>query len=839
MTILNYDASGFIVGIDRMNKGIDNVHDDTQEIIRILLAQRQTNDTRMRELTRAVRTVSQRINVQGNINTNRTRSSNLGGGSGGGRNGGNGNGGGSPSNRISSNASTRRQRNENGQSDSNNGSGNNRRRDANGRFTREDDDGSIDQRTGRRRTGNRDRDANGRFTGGSSTQSGANRFGGGGSGGSTNTSGIDPLIDSFNEAKDLLSPLARGAGLLGRGAKFSVSKLRGLKRREPLPDDQDRHNNENEKLLDKIWKAIIRSGGSGGGRGALGGLLGRLGLGAGAAAGAAGGGLLAMLKKLGGKKGLGLIGTLAGAGSLAMDWGNLDHQGKSEGVGGIGGALAGGASGAMAGAAVGSIVPVIGTAVGGIVGGLAGAWLGSEAGQALGRVSSPYIQNWTKSLKDYNLPSKMSKAWDSGLTPFFATLKEVGGATKSWFAERYDGLKNFFSGGGEGNYAGDGSGISAGVTQKANKAADLITKNALTRSSGYCAKFVRKGLQEAGYDLKTQAHAYQYNNGALTDAGFSKVDPSKDGLQKGDVMVIPAQGKHKSGHIQVYNGKQWVSDFKQKSVNPWGDVATEDLNGTMYRDQRGAMMGGGKGGTKAKQAMNYFTSQGWTKEQAAGIVGNLQKESQFNENASGDGGQAHGIAQWHPDRQAKFKEKFGKSIKKSTYAEQLAFVQHELTKGDEQKAGNRLRKARTAGQAGAVVSEFYERPKKVQAEKAERARLAETISKSYTTAKVADTKNSDSILGFGAKSIDASNITALGNNFMPSTGNIGISALNMATRPMLDIPKMATIKQRLDSGASDKPIMVQSSNDTIGQNVSDRGLAHAITGGIGKDRYFG
>src|SRR5688500_17454759 len=36
-------------------------------------------------------------------------------------------------------------------------------------------------------------------------------------------------------------------------------------------------------------------------------------------------------------------------------------------------------------------------------------------------------------------------------------------------------------------------------------------------------------------------------------------------------------------------------------------------------------------GGKADEAMRYFQSQGWSREQAAGIVANLQAESNFNE----------------------------------------------------------------------------------------------------------------------------------------------------------------------------------------------------------------
>ena len=37
---------------------------------------------------------------------------------------------------------------------------------------------------------------------------------------------------------------------------------------------------------------------------------------------------------------------------------------------------------------------------------------------------------------------------------------------------------------------------------------------------------------------------------------------------KGDISVLP-QNEHSSfGHIAIYDGKQWVSDFKQKSLYP-------------------------------------------------------------------------------------------------------------------------------------------------------------------------------------------------------------------------------------------------------------------------------
>ena len=54
------------------------------------------------------------------------------------------------------------------------------------------------------------------------------------------------------------------------------------------------------------------------------------------------------------------------------------------------------------------------------------------------------------------------------------------------------------------------------------------------------------------------------------------------------------------------------------------------------------------------------------------------------------------------------------------------FVQFELTKGSERSAGDMLRSAQTAGQAGAIVSSQYERPAAVQEAATNRAALAES-----------------------------------------------------------------------------------------------------------------
>ena len=120
-------------------------------------------------------------------------------------------------------------------------------------------------------------------------------------------------------------------------------------------------------------------------------------------------------------------------------------------------------------------------------------------------------------------------------------------------------------------------------------------------------------------------------------------------------------------------------------------------------------VGGGATGN-AKIALDYFMQQGWSQEQAAGLVANLQAESTPNINpaAWNPGEKAYGIAQWRGSRQQDFANAMRKSIEGSSLQDQLEFVQHELN-NKEANAGQRLKSAKTAEDAAAIVDQYYER----------------------------------------------------------------------------------------------------------------------------------
>ena len=104
-------------------------------------------------------------------------------------------------------------------------------------------------------------------------------------------------------------------------------------------------------------------------------------------------------------------------------------------------------------------------------------------------------------------------------------------------------------------------------SDKAVKAATYATSNAASTSRGRCAEYVRKALQAAGYKFTPLGSAYMYND-LLGTIGFTRV-PNNGQYMIGDVIVYGRTGGHPHGHIQIYNGRNWVSDWVQRSIMPY------------------------------------------------------------------------------------------------------------------------------------------------------------------------------------------------------------------------------------------------------------------------------
>jgi hypothetical protein len=120
-----------------------------------------------------------------------------------------------------------------------------------------------------------------------------------------------------------------------------------------------------------------------------------------------------------------------------------------------------------------------------------------------------------------------------------------------------------------------------------------------------------------------------------------------------------------------------------------------------------------EGSTNAEKIFNFFVNNGFTSEQAAGIVGNLATESGINIdpeafNKAGGGRGAYGIAQWRLRQQDL--DEYAKAINqpRNLLETQLGFILYELG-GKEGRALAKLKETTTVKEAALAWDKWYER----------------------------------------------------------------------------------------------------------------------------------
>lgn len=272
---------------------------------------------------------------------------------------------------------------------------------------------------------------------------------------------------------------------------------------------------------------------------------------------------------------------------------------------------------------------------------------------------------------------------------------------------------------------------------------DDLPMNANVPSNVCCANFVSGVLIEAGVmpdNLRTDSVAQLNSN--LRGEGWTQVDPGD--AKPGDVVIIQGGGV---SHTEIYAGNGRM--IGSNNVNADGSQKISENNLSWALDHGAVILrapGGANNGTapaggvdgaapagdgsrnqRIDQAITYFEGQGWSRAQAVGIVANLDAESGMDANINQiGGGPGYGLAQWEGPRQADFAAWAGKDIRQSTFAEQLRFIQWELS-NTEAGAGRALRGADDPGEAASIVTRLYERPADSAGEAVRRADRANDI----------------------------------------------------------------------------------------------------------------
>ncbi len=108
----------------------------------------------------------------------------------------------------------------------------------------------------------------------------------------------------------------------------------------------------------------------------------------------------------------------------------------------------------------------------------------------------------------------------------------------------------------------------------ADMATSHLTQHACNRSKHCCAWYSMRALHAGGCPaIILPAQWYRYY---MPLVQFEEI-PKQDYIpQEGDVVVFerPSWKNWNKisqwwGHIAMYNGKQWISDYKQKNMNPY------------------------------------------------------------------------------------------------------------------------------------------------------------------------------------------------------------------------------------------------------------------------------
>jgi hypothetical protein len=94
-----------------------------------------------------------------------------------------------------------------------------------------------------------------------------------------------------------------------------------------------------------------------------------------------------------------------------------------------------------------------------------------------------------------------------------------------------------------------------------NHAVQHLRNHAAAASSGHCARSVRQAIAAGGVHVQNTESAKDYGPN-LTHAGFAEV-PAGQPPRTGDVVVIQPIPNHPHGHMAMYDGHVWISDFRQ------------------------------------------------------------------------------------------------------------------------------------------------------------------------------------------------------------------------------------------------------------------------------------
>lgn len=213
-----------------------------------------------------------------------------------------------------------------------------------------------------------------------------------------------------------------------------------------------------------------------------------------------------------------------------------------------------------------------------------------------------------------------------------------------------------------------------------------------------------RALANPPNDLRQQVGGMNYTLGYLVET--TKFDETMAGVSPADARRLFALGEvpevMRTRASEVTSQRVNQEQLDNQLIDAFTSAASQSAERSQTARQPAP---------EAQQAIqigsNILSRRGWSTPAIAGILGNLQAESNFSTTVAGDGGQAIGLAQWHPDRRATAARQ---GFDLTDINQAFAFIDWELN-NTESNAGRRLRSATDAAQAADIFAQYFLRPR--------------------------------------------------------------------------------------------------------------------------------
>lgn len=228
------------------------------------------------------------------------------------------------------------------------------------------------------------------------------------------------------------------------------------------------------------------------------------------------------------------------------------------------------------------------------------------------------------------------------------------------------------------------------------------------------------------------------------------------------------------GAVAIGAGAAAGSIYWHKEIADW-------IDGKLHGKDDARLRSRWNRGGDHKDAMGFWMSQGYSREQAAVIVANEQAESGGNPRAVGDGGTSFGLFQWHDrSRRDRILKDTGIDVKTASADDQRRAAAWEL---EHTGIAARLKASGSISEASDIFVRDFENPANWRGQSLKRARMALDIASSspYNSAPASAGNSTSSVkidqINVQTQATDAAGISAaigqeLGNHLRTAMSNI-------------------------------------------------------------------